>query len=98
MPFAAASVTNDSPMGVEQPAGAGLGLLEGVARAKRRTRLPVVLTGSWIARLPKGLDDTQHLMAALLYGTGMRLMECVRLGVQDVDLEYRQLVVRNGKG
>jgi integron integrase len=44
------------------------------------------------------LDGVQHLMAALLYGTGMRLMECARLRVQDVDFGYGQILVRNAKG
>ena len=44
------------------------------------------------------MEGVQHLMASLLYGTGMRLMECVRLRVQDVDFNYHQLVVRDGKG
>jgi integron integrase len=75
-----------------------LGELQDFARAKRPKRLPVVLERGEMRRLLEGLEGTQHLMAALLYGTGMRLMECVRLRVQDVDFEYRQLVVRDGKG
>jgi integron integrase len=67
-------------------------------RAKRPKRLQVVLDRGEVRRLLEGLDGTQHLMAALLYGTGMRLMECVRLRVQDVDFEYHQLAVRDGKG
>jgi len=67
-------------------------------RAKRPKRLPVVLDLAEVARLLGELEGTQHLMAALLYGTGMRLMECVRLRVQDIDFNYRQIVVRNGKG
>lgn len=72
--------------------------LDGFARAKRPQRLPVVLERGEVRRLLQGLDGVQHLMAALLYGTGMRLMECVRLRVQDVDFAYRQLLVRDGKG
>lgn len=68
------------------------------ARAKRPRRLPVVLERAEVVRLLQRLDGTQHLMAALLYGTGMRLMECVRLRVQDVDFLYHQILVRDGKG
>lgn len=67
-------------------------------RAKRPRRLPVVLTRGEVARLLEQLDGMPHLMTALLYGTGMRLMECVRLRVQDVDFQYHQIVVRDGKG
>lgn len=72
--------------------------LDKFTRAKRPKRLPVVLDRGEIARLLGCLDGTQHLMTALLYGTGMRLMECVRLRVQDIDFEYKQIVIRNGKG
>jgi len=67
-------------------------------RAKRPRRLPVVLTRAEVGALRERLAGTQWLMASLLYGTGMRLMECVRLRVQDVDFDYRQIVVRNAKG
>jgi integron integrase len=72
--------------------------LDDFTRAKRPKRLPVVLNRGEISRLLGYLDGTQYLMAALLYGTGMRLMECVRLRVQDLDFEYKQIVIRNGKG
>ncbi|MDZ4262411.1 MAG: integron integrase [Pseudomonadota bacterium] len=72
--------------------------LENYARAKRPKRLPVVLTRSEVGRLLDHMEGTFKLMAALLYGTGMRLMDCMRLRVQDVDFEYRQIVIRNGKG
>jgi integron integrase len=72
--------------------------LDGFTRSKRPKRLPVVLARSEVSRLLGNLDGNQYLMAALLYGTGMRLMECVRLRVQDVDFEYRQLLIRFGKG
>jgi integron integrase len=75
-----------------------LGELEDFVRAKRPKRLPVVLTRGQVNRLLAQLDGTHRLMASLLYGTGMRLMECVRLRVQDIDFEYRQIVVRDGKG
>jgi len=75
-----------------------LGDLDGLVRAKRPRRLPVVLSRGEVGRLIEQLQGIRYLMAALLYGTGMRLMECVRLRVQDVDFEYHQLVVRDGKG
>ena len=72
-----------------------LGMLDSFARAKRPRRLPVVLTRGEVRALLAQLKGTQWLMASLLYGTGMRLMECVRLRTQDIDFEYRQIVVRN---
>jgi integron integrase len=75
-----------------------LGQLEDFARPKRPKRLPVVLERVEVVQLLEQLEGTQHMMAALLYGTGMRLMECVRLRVQDVDFHYHQIVVRDGKG
>jgi integron integrase len=67
-------------------------------RAKRPRRLPTVLTRGEVSALLKRMSGTQRLMAALMYGTGMRLMDCVRLRVQDIDFGYRQITVRNGKG
>jgi integron integrase len=72
--------------------------LDGLVRAKRPQRLPVVLTRLEVATLLAALQGTHGLMAALLYGTGMRLMECIRLRVQDIDFAYHQIVVRDGKG
>ncbi|MCF6354451.1 MAG: integron integrase [Candidatus Polarisedimenticolaceae bacterium] len=72
--------------------------LDNFTRAKRPKRLPVVLERGEVGRLLEQLEGVQYLMAALLYGTGMRLMECVRLRVQDVDFEYNQIMVRDGKG
>jgi hypothetical protein len=69
------------------------------ARAKRPRRLPTVLTRGEVSALLKQMSGTQRLMAALMYDTGMRLMDCVRLRVQDIDFEYRQITVtrRDGK-
>ncbi len=73
--------------------------MEDVVRAKRPRRLPVVLSQEEVARLlaamPEGLPE---LMARLLYGTGMRLMECLRLRIKDVDFARREICVRSGKG
>ena len=72
--------------------------LEGVERAQRPARLPVVLSKDEAQRLLAGMTGTFRLMAKLLYGTGLRLMECVRLRVKDVDFEQNHIVVRDGKG
>jgi integron integrase len=78
--------------------GLDLPWMENVTRAKRPQRLPVVLSRSEVERLLTMIDGEVWLMAALLYGSGMRLMECMRLRVKDVDFERRQITVRNGKG
>lgn len=75
-----------------------LGEIGEFARAKRPRRIPTVLSRSEMSQLLAQLSGTQHLMASLLYGSGMRLMECVRLRVQDIDFAYHQILVRNGKG
>jgi integron integrase len=72
--------------------------MENVTRAKRPQRLPVVLSRTEVERLLTMIDGEVWLMAALLYGSGMRLMECMRLRVKDVDFERRQIVIRDGKG
>jgi integron integrase len=75
-----------------------IGWLERIERAKRPTRLPVVLTRPEARRLFSHLDGVYRLMAGLLYGSGLRLMECVRLRIKDVDFGYLQITVREGKG
>lgn len=73
--------------------------LKDVTRAKKPQRLPTVLTVREVRRVLAALpDDVPGLVARLLYGTGMRLMEGVRLRVKDVDLLRREVVVRDGKG
>jgi integrase len=72
--------------------------LDEVVRAKRPQRVPTVLTPDEVVRLLACLDGTHALMANLLYGTGMRLMECLRLRVKDVDLSRREITIREGKG
>lgn len=72
--------------------------MESVVRAKRPQRVPTVLSRTEVARLLAMLDGQVWLMAALLYGTGMRLMECMRLRVQDVGFDRGEITVRNGKG
>ena len=72
--------------------------MESVVRAKRPQRVPAVLSRTEVTRLLAMLDGQVWLMAALLYGTGMRLMECMRLRVQDVGFDRGEITVRNGKG
>lgn len=72
--------------------------MESVVRAKRPRRLPVVLSQAEVRRLLAAIDERAWPMAALLYGTGIRLMECLRLRVQDVDFARNQITVRGGKG
>jgi integron integrase len=66
--------------------------------AKQPSRLPTVLTRAEALRVLDALTGIHQLMAKLLYGSGLRLMECVRLRVKDVDFGQRQIVVRDGKG
>jgi integron integrase len=79
-------------LGIELP------WLESVTRAKRPQRVPVVLTPTEVQWVLSRLDGREWLMAGLLYGTGMRLMECVRLRVKDVDFARNEITVRDGKG
>lgn len=72
--------------------------LDGVTRAKKPARLPVVLTESEVRALLSRLDGVHHLIASLLYGSGLRLMEAMRLRVKDVDFERLEITVREGKG
>jgi integron integrase len=69
-----------------------------VIRSKKRKRLPTVLSQSEVRLLLGCMNGTNELMAKLLYGAGLRLMECVRLRVKDVDFENHQVIVRDGKG
>jgi integron integrase len=71
---------------------------DGFTRARPARRLPVVLTPDEVREVLGRMSGLHRDMAALLYGTGMRLMECIRLRVQDVDFGHRQIVVRYGKG
>lgn len=75
-----------------------IGWLDNVERAKRPQRLPVVLTAMEVSQVLTFLDGKVGLMMALLYGTGMRLMECVRLRVKDIEFSRHEIVVRDGKG
>jgi integron integrase len=79
-------------LGIELP------YVEGIERAKRPARVPVVLTREEANRVLSHTGGVYKLMLGLLYGAGLRLMECVRLRVKDVDFGYCQITVRDGKG
>ncbi len=72
--------------------------LSGTVRAKKPQRLPVVLTPAEVKAILKQLDGQHWLAACLMYGSGLRLMECMRLRVKDLDFGHRAILVRNGKG
>jgi integron integrase len=72
--------------------------IEGITPARRPTRLPVVLTRREVGAVLDQLTGVSWLMASLLYGAGLRLMECCRLRVKDMDFERFEILVRNGKG
>ena len=72
--------------------------LDNMVRAKRPQRLPVVLSQDEVQRLLAAMDGRPWLIASLLYGTGMRLMECLRLRVKDIDFARHEITVREGKG
>jgi integrase len=71
---------------------------DGVVRAKRPRRLPVVLTRDEVRAVLNQMSGVPRLMALLLYGAGLRVLECARLRVKDVDFASNQIVVRAGKG
>jgi integron integrase len=72
--------------------------LQQVTRAKQPQRLPVVLSREEVKKLLDAMEGTAALMGRLTYGSGLRLMECVRLRVRDLDFKAHSLLVRNGKG
>ena len=78
--------------------GQELPWLDEVVRAKRTGRLPVVLTRDEVRTVIRGLRGTHRLMAILLYGAGLRLLECAQLRVKDLDFGRKQITVRAGKG
>ena len=79
-------------LGVELP------WLDNVVRAKKPRRLPAVLTQAEARRLLDNVEGLHGLMASLMYGTGMRISECLALRVKDIDLTRREIVVRQAKG
>ncbi|MDP2964392.1 MAG: integron integrase [Sulfurimicrobium sp.] len=78
--------------------GTDLPWLENVAQAKTSQRLPVVLTRAEVQAVLLRLSGTHWLVASLLYGSGMRLMEALRLRVKDVDFSRNEVLIRDGKG
>jgi len=78
--------------------GIDLPWMDGVVRAKRPQRVPTVLSRHEMATLLAMMEGRSWLVASLLYGTGMRLMECLRLRVKDVDFARNEITVREGKG
>jgi integron integrase len=78
--------------------GTDLPWLDDLVRARRPARLPVVLTRDEVRAVIRQLHGAPRLMAILMYGSGLRLLECARLRVKDVDFARRQITVRAGKG
>jgi integron integrase len=72
--------------------------VEGIERAKKPERLPVVFTKAEVQKVLSRLDGVPYLIASLLYGAGLRLMDALRLRVKDIDFERNEIVVREGKG
>jgi integron integrase len=79
-------------LGVELP------WLDGIEKAKAPSRLPIVLTRDEVARVLARLDGVHRLIGALLYGTGLRIMEAISLRVKDIEFARREILVRDGKG
>ena len=75
-----------------------ISLPHGVLRPKKQRRLPIVLTRDEVSAALRELRPTHRLVASLLYGSGLRLLEALQLRVKDVDLERREITVRGGKG
>ena len=78
--------------------GRPLPWMDGIVRAQRPTRLPVVLSRDEVSELLSKLHGTVWLMASMMYGTGLRLLECVELRVKDINFDRRELTVTDGKG
>jgi integron integrase len=78
--------------------GREIGDLGKVIRARKATRLPVVMTRDEVKAVLANLSGDKWLMASLMYGAGLRLMECLRLRVQDIDFSRNEIIVRDGKG
>jgi Site-specific recombinase XerD len=75
-----------------------LALITNSVRAQKPRRLPTVLTREEVQKVIGLMKGTHQLMAKLLYGSGLRLMECVQLRVKDIDFGQHQIMVRDGKG
>ena len=75
-----------------------IGDFGGFEKAKRKLHIPVVLSRNEVKRVLSYVDKKHWLICALLYGTGMRLSEGLRLRIKDIDFDYKQIIVRDGKG
>lgn len=73
-------------------------IIERIERAKRSERLPVYFSRQEVEQILSRLSGQYWLMASLLYGSGLRLMECLRLRIKDLDFAYYQITIRDGKG
>ncbi len=82
----------------EQVLGKKLGDMGNFVRAKRSKHIPVVLTKQEVSSLLSQMNGVSKLMSSLQYGTGMRLIECIRLRVMDIDFGYSQIIIHQGKG
>lgn len=78
--------------------GKEIGLIDGVTYAKRPEKLPIVLSPEEVRAILAKMSGVPKLMASVLYGSGLRLMECCELRVKDIDFDRNQILVRNGKG
>jgi len=78
--------------------GTPLEQIDPIARAKRAVRVPVVLTTEEVSQVIARMDGTPQLVVMLLYGSGLRVLECLQLRVKDIDFAAHEIVVRGGKG
>ena len=78
--------------------GREIGFIENVYRAKKPRRLPIVFSRQELRAIMRHLSGERWLMANIIYGAGLRLMECLRLRIKDIDFSYMQIIVRDGKG
>jgi integron integrase len=78
--------------------GEEIGFIENIYRAKKPRRLPVVFSRQEVREIIRHLSGEKWLMANIIYGAGLRLMECLRLRIKDIDFSYNQITVRDGKG
>ena len=69
-----------------------------IVRASRSNHIPVVFTKDEVHRLLNNLTDIHWLLATLIYGSGMRIRECLRLRIKDIDIQSNQIIIRDGKG
>src|SRR5204863_9492773 len=82
----------------QQFLGRKLGRLDGTLRASKPARLPVVLSRQEVRAVLAHIRPPYRLMLELIYGSGLRLLECLRLRGKDVDFDYGRIIVRDGKG